>query len=144
MNRALQAAIQYRLADALGSAYGAVRFGPSGTGCINETWAARAPGLEPVFIKLGGADALPMYEQEALGLQALRRCEAIRVPGIHFFDRIENDDDAIAAVLVLEFIALASPRAQDDARIGAALAQVHGIQGSAFGFDSDNFIGRTP
>lgn len=144
MNRALQAAIQNRLADALGSAYGAARFEPSGTGCINETWAARAAGVEPVFIKLGGADALPMYELEAQGLRALRRCEAIRVPGVHFFDRIESDDGAVASVLVLEFIPLASPRNQDDARVGFALAQLHDIQGRTFGFDSDNFIGRTP
>lgn len=144
MNRALQAALQHRLAEALGSAYASAQFEPSGTGCINETWAARAPGVEPVFIKLGGAEALAMYEQEALGLDTLRRCESIRVPGVHFYDRIESDDGAVAAVLVLAFIALTSPRAQYDAPVGEALAFLHDIQGPAFGFQADNFIGRTP
>ncbi|HVL00544.1 MAG TPA: fructosamine kinase family protein [Dongiaceae bacterium] len=144
MNRAIQAAIQQKLAAEMGAAYGQARLEPSGTGCINSTWSAQARGVESLFIKLGAADALAMYEQEIAGLQTLRACTAIRVPHVHFSASITADDGSHSAVLVLEFIALSSPRPQHDATIGTALAQLHDIQGPAFGFEADNVIGRTP
>jgi fructosamine-3-kinase len=144
MNRALQAAIQQKLIAELGAAFAAARFEPSGTGCINETWAARASGADPIFIKLGSAGALSMYEQEIAGLQALRVCQAIRVPRVYFCAPLAIESGGNAAILVLEFIALSSLRARDDAAVGAALAQLHDNHGDAFGFTADNVIGRTP
>lgn len=144
MNRALQAAVQKALVDHLGSAYDTVSLVPSGTGCINETWAAQALDVEPVFIKLGSADALAMYRQEMLGLEALRVCSSIRVPRVLFLTDLVPADGQQGAMLVLEFIALSAPRPQHDAAIGRALAHLHEVQGDVFGFDADNFIGRTP
>jgi len=123
----------------LGSAYQDVKFRPSGTGCINETWEAFGKGAESLFIKSGPASAFGMYQCEEHGLEALRQCEAVHVPkvlGCHVLEDV--------AVLVLEFIPLCSPSAVDDVAIADGLAQLHSISGPAFGFDQDNFIGRSP
>ena len=139
MNRSVQARVAEALAEVLGSRYGRAAFRPSGAGCINETWEAYGPALEPVFLKIGAGDAATLYRQEEKGLQALRHCDAIRVPGV--LGLLEWED---GAALALEFIELHSPRPADDHRIGEALAQLHAVPGPRFGFDADNFIGRTP
>lgn len=127
------------LAETLGTAYQAVRFRPSGTGCINDTWEAYGDGLASLFIKSGPAASFTLYQRETEGLAALRRCGAIRVPQVLGGQRFDE-----AAVLVLEFIELTSVGAGDANRIADALAQLHDITGPAFGFEHDNFIGRTP
>ena len=132
------------LVDLLGSEYARVQFRPSGTGCINDTWEAHAPGVASLFLKTGPASALAMYDCEVRGLEALRQCEAIRVPQVLANPVPGTAMPESTAVLVLEFIHLRSPTAADDAAIADGLAQLHAMPGSAFGFDGDNFIGRTP
>ena len=130
---------QQVLGETLGSAYGAVQLRPSGTGCINDTWEAFGPGIESLFIKTGPASAHAMYCCEQQGLDALRQCESIRVPQV-----LANLVIGDHAALVLEFVPLQSLKGATPEHIAAALAQLHSIAGHEFGFQQDNFIGRTP
>lgn len=139
MKREWQAQLQEQLVAELGSGYANISVRPSGTGCINDTWEIVARGCDSLFMKTGPAAALAMYEQECAGLDALRQCEAIRVPRVHFRALLGDQ-----AVLVMEFIALTTPRAQHDHAIADALIALHSVQEPRFGFAADNFIGRTP
>lgn len=132
------------LVSLLGSDYARVQFRPSGTGCINDTWEAYGSGLQSLFLKTGPASAHAMYGCEARGLEVLRQCESIRVPRVLANPVPGSVCPENMAVLVLEFIRLRSPAATDDSVIADGLAHLHAIPGTAFGFDSDNFIGRTP
>ncbi|MEZ5505784.1 MAG: fructosamine kinase family protein [Gammaproteobacteria bacterium] len=139
MKREWQAQLQEQLVVELGSGYANSTVRPSGTGCINDTWEIAARGCDSLFMKTGPATALAMYEQECAGLYALRQCEAIRVPRVHFRALVGDQ-----AVLVMEFIALSTPRAQHDHAIADALSALHQMPGPQFGLAADNFIGRTP
>ena len=138
MNRQMEHNLREGLVTLAGSDFASAEFRPSGTGCINETWEARGSG-QSLFLKLGPVSAQSMYRQEWLGLEELRRCEAIRVPAVVGVLQLE-----MAAVLVLEFIPLHSPRPDNDVNVGNALAALHGIEGKPFGLSYDNYIGRTP
>jgi len=149
MKASWQPSLRDFLVDLLGSDYARVQFRPSGTGCINDTWEAYGSGLQSLFLKTGPVSAHAMYECEVRGLEALRQCESIRVPQVLANPVLANPvsgspEQASTAVLVLEFIRLRSPSAADDVAIADGLAQLHALPGSAFGFDGDNFIGRTP
>ena len=139
MKREWQAQLQEQLVVELGSGYANSTVRPSGTGCINDTWEIAARGCDSLFMKTGPATALAMYEQECAGLDALRQCEAIRVPRVYFRALVGDQ-----AVLVMEFIALSTPCAQHDHAIADALSALHQMPGPQFGFAADNFIGRTP
>ena len=138
MNRQMEPDLREALAALAGSEFIKAEFRPSGTGCINETWEARGGG-QSLFFKMGPLSAYSMYQQERLGLDELRRCEAIRVPAVIGVLQLDT-----AAVLVLEFVSLHSPRPDNDERVGNALAALHHIEGKHFGLSHDNYIGRTP
>ncbi|MCP5019465.1 MAG: fructosamine kinase family protein [Ketobacter sp.] len=126
------------LAAELGCDYRTAEIRPSGAGCINATYEAYKPGLDSVFLKVGSIGQLDMYKKESLGLQWLRRCDAVRVPGVYSCAELEQ-----CSVLALEFIPLASVRSTHEAVFGEALAQLHSIKAQAFGLDHNNYIGRT-
>jgi len=126
------------LGEQLQADYSQGRALPSGTGCINETYKISASGRDDLFIKLGPAVHLGMYEQESRGLDLLRQCSAVRVPEI-----IGCLQLPAAAVLALEYIELSPLRGAGEPRFGEALAHLHQIEGRAFGLDEDNFIGRS-
>jgi fructosamine-3-kinase len=107
-------------------------------GSINECyrWAA---GAGEMFVKLGPAPALAMYEAEAAGLAELERARPLRVPRVLGCWRTER-----AAFLALEWIEPGEGGASSEARLGEGLAALHALTERRFGWGRDNTIGRTP
>jgi len=110
-----------------------------GGGSIHTTRALRA-GAHRFFLKSGAAAVLPMFEAEVDGLTALAACDAFRVPRV-FGCGLSGDE----AWLLLEYLDLRPLAGADEgARFGAALAELHGDIGASFGWACDNFIGASP
>ena len=78
------------LSDLLGTDYRTAQARPSGAGCINETYEIYSQQLDSVFVKVGPVGQLDMYEKEALGLQLLDQCPAIRVPAVLGAARLQH------------------------------------------------------
>ncbi|WP_341675839.1 fructosamine kinase family protein [Niveibacterium sp. SC-1] len=84
----------------------------------------------------GGSDA---FAAEADGLEALRRCSAFAIPRV-----IALIEEAGHAVLLLEHLALRRLDVASSKRFGEALAQLHAIEGTHFGWARDNYVGASP
>ncbi|MGM0444639.1 MAG: fructosamine kinase family protein [Fibrobacterota bacterium] len=110
-----------------------IRSTPLGGGDIGDSCRLETAGGASWFCKVYRRPG--MAAAEAAGLQELSRCDSLRIPAV-----AEVTDHT----LVLEFIHSGPRREGFYARFGRALAQMHGIQGDAFGFKEDNFIGETP
>ena len=92
------------------------------------------------FVKHGPADSRGMFEAEADGLAALAETGAVRVPAV-----IALGADEDGACLILEHLDLTRlGSAEDGARMGEAVAELHQHIGEHFGWPRDNFIGRSP
>jgi len=110
----------------------------AGGGCINNAMVVEGRG-ERFFVKLNDRSSLPMFEAEAAGLAELARSGTIRVPaaicaGVH----------GGIAFLVLEFLDLGRCDAGGADQLGRALAALHRVQATRFGWTRDNTIGSTP
>jgi protein-ribulosamine 3-kinase len=127
MNEALEAA-----AAALGGT--ATSAEAIGGGSIASAWRLKLADGRSFFVKTGYPEPA-MYEAEAEGLRELATCRAIRVP-------------AVVAVgqnsLVLEYIPRGVTARNFSEILGRGLAEMHRVEGKAFGFRGDNFIGTTP
>ena len=76
------------------------------------------------------------FAAEAAGLRALRAAGApLRIPEVVVLDE---------AFLLLEWIDQGPKQAGFDAAFGRALAELHRHEGPGYGFEMDNFIGRSP
>lgn len=80
-----------------------------------------------------------MFAAEARGLQALSASGVVRTPTFVARGQVDN-----GAYLVLEYLELGPLDQRGGAQLGSALAQLHRITGSAYGWIEDNFIGATP
>jgi fructosamine-3-kinase len=110
-------------------------------GSISRAFVA-VTGERKWFIKLNEIGLLDMFEAEADGLNALAKCPAIRVPQV-----IGSGSDGRQAYLVLEHLELFPMEKHNAcacASAGRALADLHRIVGSRFGWTRDNYIGHTP
>jgi protein-ribulosamine 3-kinase len=76
---------------------------------------------------------------EADGLARLAETGAIRVPGV-----LGIGESGGAAWIELEWLDLHPSTAAAQARLGRALAKLHGVTRDEFGLDRDNAIGRSP
>lgn len=110
-------------------------FSPVAGGSIHEAWRVE-DGERRYFVKTGGPAAAAMFAAEASGLRALS--EAAVVPAPTF---VTLGHTAALSFLVLEFIDLKALDRTGGARLGTTLAELHRIQGPAFGWPEDNFIG---
>lgn len=110
-----------------------------GGGSISRTLLLGS-GRQRWFVKLNDADLLPMFSAEADGLEALAGCPALRVPRV-----VGHGVGGRQAYLVLEYLHLQPLRDPLHAACaGRALARLHRICGTQYGWQRDNFIGRTP
>ena len=126
---AISAATGCRLAPEPGEAMS----GGSVSSCLR--WTSDAG---PMFVKVAGADRAWALEAEAEGLRALASASPIRVP------RVLGAGVAVnRAWLALEWVDLASPAAQSEARLGELLAQQHRTTSTTFGWHRTNTIGLT-
>jgi fructosamine-3-kinase len=132
---ALEAAIR----QAVGSAFCATESAPVGGGSIHQA-ITLGDGRERYFVKLGAADALPMFESEADGLAAIAGSGSFRTPAV--IARGANGEHAFLILEHLELRPLASM--EDGARFAEHLMQLHRTLGAHFGWPRDNFIGLNP
>lgn len=109
-----------------------------GGGCIHAAFRL-GDGQVSYFVKLNDALAADMFAAEADGLAALAQAGAVRVPR-----PVCHGVLGARAFLVLEWLPLAAPGPEAGARLGEALAQLHGQRGAYFGWQRDNFLGATP
>ncbi|HJW24123.1 MAG TPA: fructosamine kinase family protein [Rhodocyclaceae bacterium] len=136
---ALSAEVLAAVGNAVGQAGGGpfrgARAQSVGGGCISRNFRISDPE-RTYFLKLGRG-AGDMFAAEADGLAALARCDALVVPRVICQGNAGGED-----FLVLEWLELDG--SGDEARLGEAVAALHGIAFPRFGWHRDNFIGRTP
>jgi fructosamine-3-kinase len=107
---------------------------PIGGGCIASAYRATLASGRTLFAKQATNLPTDAFRCEAAGLQALRACDSLHIPQL-----IAVDDD----MLVLEWIDPAIPNEDFMSAFGRAFAALHRIQGDHFGFEHDNYLGRT-
>ena len=111
-------------------------------GCIHR--AVRVDGdaggaARSFFAKLDEAARGAMFAAEQDGLDALRSCDAVRLP-----EPVARGEAHDQAFLVLEWLELHALDGAAAARLGAGLAALHHTTRERFGWPRDNFIGATP
>ncbi|HTX23447.1 MAG TPA: fructosamine kinase family protein [Steroidobacteraceae bacterium] len=107
-------------------------------GSINECYRWESAS-GPLFVKVAAAGKLAALEAEALGLEALRAANAIRVPAV-----LASGIAAERAYLVLEWIDLQPSSASAERSLGERLARQHAVTAPQFGWQLENTIGATP
>ncbi|MGH8453020.1 MAG: fructosamine kinase family protein [Nevskiales bacterium] len=110
---------------------------PVSGGCIHQALRLRGE-RQSYFIKLNSADCAGMFEAEALGLQELRRCTALRVPEPVCWGR-QGDH----GYLVLEWLDLKPLAGKSEATLGEKLAELHHVTSALYGWSQDNTLGTT-
>ncbi|MFT3850036.1 MAG: fructosamine kinase family protein [Propionivibrio sp.] len=109
-----------------------------GGGSISRAFRLLANGKH-WFLKLNGVAHHAMFAAEADGLAALARCASIRVPRV-----VASGVCGEHAYLLLDYLELAPFGCIARRTAGAALADLHRLEGRRFGWPRDNFIGSTP
>lgn len=107
---------------------------PLGGGCINETYQ-----LGDFFVKIGDRGRALMFARERLGLDALAKARAVRVPR-----PVCCGTTTTQAYLILEFLPLQAHTTRSHEALGRQLAALHRHTQAKFGWVVDNFIGNTP
>lgn len=130
-------AIADAIRTATGENFAAQSATPCGGGCINEAWLLHG-STRDVFVKLNRASAKSMFAAEALGLNALAKAAALRVP--RPIAQGEANGQAFLALEALRF----GPAPDQGEGMGEALAALHRVEGPSFGWPGDNFIGSAP
>ena len=131
-----------------------VRRIPVSGGCIHGAWKLELDSAAPLFAKGGDAEAWPLLQLEADGLEALAcaaRGSGMVVPAVQALERFGDQ-----ALLLLDWLDLSSGGSGADwQQLGASLAALHRASlerpcapgdrlDGAYGWHQDNVIGRTP
>ena len=136
--------LPFAITDRLRPLIGAVRRSePVGGGCIANATRIEASDAR-YFLKWSGGDAGQTFEAEAAGLRALREAPSpLLVPEVL---AAWNADDAAPGALLMEWVEPGRTDAGFWERFGEALAALHRTTSTdgRYGFERDNFIGRTP
>jgi fructosamine-3-kinase len=112
------------------------RQGAVSGGCINQAQRIEYGGTL-YFVKLNTAGQVGMFAAEAEGLNAMRRCDALRIPA-----PVCRGADRQSSWLVMENLELGGRG--NAAALGEGLAAMHRITQDTFGWHRDNTIGSTP
>ncbi|MCB0685328.1 MAG: fructosamine kinase family protein [Saprospiraceae bacterium] len=81
--------------------------------------------------------ALPMFEAERAGLNAIALTHTIKTPAVYAVDKFGH-----GGFIIMEFIESKSPSDQDLEKLGRRLADLHKIRYIDYGGEKDNFIGN--
>lgn len=109
-----------------------------GGGCINSA-VLLADKDRRFFVKTNNAARSAMFAAEAEALEELRRARAVRVP-----EPVCHGVDGDRSFLVLEYLDLEPLEGAAPERLGRALAALHRVTRSQFGWNCDNTLGSTP
>lgn len=131
-------AVDRAIAQATGRDYRTQTRIPVSGGDINQAFVLSGQSGR-YFLKLNRADRLPMFQAEAEGLAELRQAVGLRIPA-----PIATGCEGAWAYLVLEHVDLQPPTRVAMARLGEALADMHGIVAAQHGWTRDNTIGPNP
>lgn len=104
-----------------------------GGGCIGESRRVTTVSGKEFFVKSYGK--VGVARAEALGLQELKKADAIAVPTVIGFTE---------STLVLEFLRTGNSGVSLQKELGRGLAKLHKFTNDSYGFREDNFIGDTP
>ncbi|HEU5443541.1 MAG TPA: fructosamine kinase family protein, partial [Steroidobacteraceae bacterium] len=107
-------------------------------GSIHRSYRWQCGGA-PLFVKVAAGSGAASLEAEAAGLQVLAGARAVRVPGV-----LARGTVGRSAFLALEWIESRPAGRAAERALGEWLAAQHAVTAERFGFESDNFIGRTP
>ncbi|MGH8169295.1 MAG: fructosamine kinase family protein [Steroidobacteraceae bacterium] len=107
-------------------------------GSIHRSYRWMCGGI-PLFVKVAAASCGAGLEAEAVGLLALAAARAVRVPRV-----LARGTAGQSAFLALEWIDSRASGRTAEHRLGEQLAAQHAVTAQQYGFESDNFIGRTP
>jgi fructosamine-3-kinase len=108
-------------------------------GDISQSWLLETPACR-LFCKLhSGQDALPMFQAEENGLQAISSTGTVKTPEVLVCQSLGT-----LAALILEYIEPKSPSDSEMQAFGQQLAALHAIEQYDFGWEKDNFIGSLP
>lgn len=143
LRHALDPALLAALSTAIGNDTGLPArvdaVGEIGGGSISRALLVESGGNR-YFVKVNDVTLTAMFAAEADGLSALAACPALRVPRV-----VGHGASDRHAFLVLEHLPLQTLRERAHGiAAGHALAALHRIRGSHFGWRRDNFIGSTP
>lgn len=106
-------------------------------GCINSAYKLTGDNGQVYFVKLNTATLETMFQVEFDSLNELLAVSGLRIPKPICFGT-SNDK----SYLVLEYLAMAPSGNQQ--QLGVALAQMHKITASQYGWYQNNRIGSTP
>jgi fructosamine-3-kinase len=106
-------------------------------GCINRAYRLAGADGARWFVKLNGADRLPMFVAEAAGLEAINAAGGLRAPAPLCTGSAEGQ-----SWLIMEYLDLSGRG--DSALLGGGLAAMHRQGAASFGWHIDNTIGATP
>ena len=104
-------------------------------GDINQSFCISGGDVK-YFVKINASHRLEMFETEISSLTALMQANCFIIPRVIVSGMFEQE-----SYLVLEFLELAS--IGNESLFGHKLSQLHSVAASQFGFEQDNFIGRT-
>ena len=131
-------AIDAAIATATGTRFESETRARAGGGSISAAYRLSGAG-EGYFVKLNRADRAEMFAAEAAGLTELGQAVGLRVP-----QPITHGVASEQAFIALEHIELQRATPAAFARLGEALADMHGIVAARYGWDRDNTIGTSP
>ena len=106
-------------------------------GCINQAKILQS-AEQRYFVKFNDADKYPMFQAEAMGLEALGAANAIRIPGV-----IGYGTEGTQSWLILEYIQFSAATTDSAAKTGRQLAELHSHTADKHGWLQDNTIGST-
>jgi protein-ribulosamine 3-kinase len=107
-------------------------------GSINQCVRWESDG-GTLFVKIGSASSLEMFEAEAEGLTELRRADALHVPAVRGCG-LAGD----TSFLALDWVEFGSNSTRSETLLGERLARLHRVTAPRYGWHRDNTIGATP
>lgn len=133
----VRASVEAAITELEGRTTAIVEVAPIGGGCISSVARIRAETGLVAFLKWGSdATSAAMFEQESKSLDALRAPGCVRIPVV-----LARGEHPETPWLMLEWLEPGRATAETWAQLGRALAQLHSVHGSAYGWGADNFIG---
>ncbi|GAA5178805.1 fructosamine kinase family protein [Niveibacterium umoris] len=138
MELALAVAIEAAIRASTGSRFRISAHQTVSGGSAHQHWSLRGSGAQ-YFVKTGPTASHAAFAAEIDGLNALASSGVVRTPAV-----IAAGETPDAAFLILEHLDLRPMRREDGARCATALAALHAIQGTQYGWPRDNYIGASP
>ncbi|MEE2744853.1 MAG: fructosamine kinase family protein [Bdellovibrionota bacterium] len=105
---------------------------PLSGGDTNESFKVSLSNGKSFFLKMNPSHK-DCFFKEAKGLQKISVLEALRVPTIQYYDE---------DILILNYINQGEKKKGSSFGLGQGLASLHSIQGTHFGLEYDNYIGK--